>query len=63
MNEKTSSDVTVSSVSASKSENPNVAREIKASKVDPLDENFEHTLRRAAHEREKQRTKNLGLYL
>ena len=35
-----------SSVSASKSENPNVAREVKASKVDPLDENFEHTLSR-----------------
>ncbi len=33
------------------------------SKVDPSDENFEHTLRRAALEKEKQRFKNPGLYL
>ena len=32
------------------------------SKVDPLDEDFEHVLRRAAREKEKKRAKNLSLY-
>ena len=35
----------------------------EAAKVDPLDENFEHTLRRAAIEKEKKRSKNPGMYL
>ncbi len=63
MNDKTSSVATVSSASTGKSDNSSVGPETKASKVDPLDENFEHTLRRAAREKEKQRAKNPGLYL
>jgi hypothetical protein len=63
MNDKTSSDVTVSSASASKSDRPSVGREAKASKVDTSDENFEHTLRRAVREKDKRRTKKPGLYL
>ena len=35
----------------------------QAPKVDPQDENFEHTLRRAALAKEKKRSKNPGLYL
>mgnify|MGYP001825219150 CR=1 FL=1 len=33
------------------------------SKVDPMDESIEHVVRRTVHEKEKQRSKNFGMYL
>ena len=48
---------------AEKSEKAIKTRGSDAAKVDPLDENFEHTLRRAAIEKEKKRSENPGMYL
>ena len=63
MNDTASSDTRVSSAPTRKSDKPSIGRQKSVSKVDPLDENFEHTLRRAAREKEKQRAKSPGLYL
>lgn len=49
--------------SAEGSSNAEKARSSVASKIDPRDENFEHTLRRATLEKEKKRAENPGLYL
>ena len=63
MNEKAKPKAEDRKSSATSSDKPTGVRGTEVVKVGTLDENFEHTLRRAAIEKEKVRSKNPGMYL